>query len=118
MTAPTASVPYDPDEWANLALYDELLTWDAGDAFNAVIITGTSSSNSTGFRGEAYDTDPHSPTRWLGPFGKKPLFENSELITSNGQALRKAQGRLQQVAGLAESLSIPAVPNPRSRSGT
>jgi hypothetical protein len=107
-----AAVPYDPADWANLALYDEALTWDTGDAYNAVIITGSSSSNAASVRGEAYDTDPHSPTRWTGPFGRKPLFENTELVTTNGQALRKAQGRLQQVAGLAESLSIPAVANP------
>jgi hypothetical protein len=109
---PTAAVPYDPSDWANLALYDEAVTWDTTDAFNAVVISGNSSSNSTSVRGTAYDLDADSPTRWGGPFGYKPLFESDETVTSSGHATQKAFGRLQQVAGVAESLTIPAVCNP------
>jgi len=109
---PTAAATYDPANWANLALYDEAVTWDTTDAYNAVVISGNSSSNATAARGTAFDTDPGSPTQWGGPFGYKPLFESDETVTSNGHATQKAAGRLQQVAGLAESLTIPAVCNP------
>jgi len=109
---PAAGAPYDPADYANLALYDETDDLDTDDAYNAVVITGNSSSLAAAVRGEAYDTDPDSPTRWGGPFGFKPLFEDSELVTTNGQAGQKAVGRLQQVTGLAESLQVPAVPNP------
>jgi hypothetical protein len=109
---PNAGVPYDPADWANLALYDQELVWDSEDVFNAVLISGSSSSLDVPVRGDAYDNDPASPTQWGGPFGYKPLPETTELATTDTQALIMAQGRLQQVAGLAESLQIPAVCNP------
>jgi hypothetical protein len=109
---PAANEPAVLADWANLALYDESVTWDTADAYNAVIITGNSSSLTTPVQGTAYDTDPNSPTQWGGPFGYKPLFESSELVSTAAQAAAKAVGRLQQVAGLAESLQIPAVCNP------
>jgi hypothetical protein len=104
---PTADVPYNPADWANLALYDEAVTLDSDGAFNAVVISGNSSSNATAVRGTAFDTDPGSPTQWGGPFGYKPLFESDETVTSNGHATQKAVGRLQQVAGRAEALQVP-----------
>jgi len=114
---PQADSPYDPADYTNLALYDETDDLDADAASNGVIITGNSSSNSAAVRGEAYDNDPDSPTRWGGPFGFKPLFENSELVTTNGQAGQLALGRLQQVGGLAEALQIPAVCNSALEAG-
>jgi hypothetical protein len=109
-----AAIPTDltDDNWSNMSTYDEANTWDSADAYNAVVISGNSSSNSATVQGVAYDTDPHSPTQWGGSFGRKPLFENNELATTNLQATRLAVGRLQQVAGLAESLTIPSVTNP------
>ena len=109
---PSANAPAVLSDWANLALYDEAVTWDTADANNAVIITGNSSSLTAPVQGTAYDTDPDSPTQWGGPFGFKPLFETNDLVSTAAQAGQKAVGRLQQVAGLAESLTIPAVCNP------
>jgi len=109
---PAANAPAVLSDWANLALYDEAVTWDTADTYNGVIISGNSSSLAAAVRGTAYDTDPTSPTQWGGPFGFKPLFENNELVSTNAQAAAKAVGRLQQVAGLSESLTIPSVMNP------
>jgi hypothetical protein len=109
---PAANAPAVLSDWANLALYDEAVTLDSDAANNAVIITGNSSSLAAPVQGAAYDTDPTSPTQWGGPFGFKPLFETSELISTAGQASAAAVGRLQQVAGRAESLTIPTVCNP------
>jgi hypothetical protein len=108
----TPAVPYDPTDWANLGLADTSDEWDSADTYNAVVMAGASSSNSTSVRGTAYDTDPASPTKYGGRFGKKPLFESNELLASNTQAGKAAVGRLQQVAGIAEALTVPAVPNP------
>jgi hypothetical protein len=109
---PNAGVPYDPTDWFNLALADEERELDSASTYNAVIISGTSSSVSTSVRGSAYDNDPASPTRYGGDFGKKPLFESNELITTSMQANRAASGRLHQVAGLAEALTVPSMFNP------
>ena len=109
---PAANQPPVLSDWANLALYDEAVTWDTADAYNAVTVTGNSSSLSTAVQGSAYDNDPDSPTQWGGPFGYKPLFESTELVSTAAQATALAVGRLQQVAGLAESLQIPSVCNP------
>ena len=115
---PNANLPYDPDDWANLALYDEQLDWDTSDTYNAVIITGSSSTNNAAsFKGAAFDLDPMSPTRFDGPFGRKSLYETNELVQSNDQATQAARVRLQSVIGLAESLRIPAVCNPALAEG-
>jgi hypothetical protein len=84
---PVANAPAVLSDWANLALYDEAVTWDTADANNAVIITGNSSSLATPVQGTAYDLDPDSPTQWGGPFGFKPLFETNDLVSTAGQAV-------------------------------
>jgi Domain of unknown function (DUF5047) len=110
---PNANLPYDSDDWANLVLYDMEVAWDTDSTYNAVVETGSSSSDNTAsFRGVAKDTDPASPTQWDGPFGRKSLFETNELLTSSEQALQVARAKLQTVIGLAESLRIPSIPNP------
>lgn len=109
---PNAGFPYNPDDWANLALYDEEIAWDTEDAHNAVIAIGESASVDVVIRGVAFDTDPGSPTRYGGPFGKRPLFWSSPLLTTTSQAVKAARTRLQGEIGIAETLRIPAMSNP------
>jgi hypothetical protein len=114
---PNAGLPYDPDDWANLALYDMEHAWDTDGVFNAVIATGESTSDAASFRGVAYDLDPDSPTLYGGKFGRRPMFWSSPLITSNGMASTSAKTMLQAQLGLAESLSIPSAPHPALECG-
>jgi Domain of unknown function (DUF5047) len=107
-----ASLPYDEQDWTNLALYDEEKNWTTENSFNRVIVTGTSSSGVTSVRGIATDDDPDSPTRYDGPFGKKPRSLTSELITTTPQAELAALTELQSVLGLGETLKIPSIVNP------
>jgi hypothetical protein len=103
---------YDPDDWANLALYDTEHTWDTSEVYNAVVAVGENTSNDKPYRGVAYDLDPASPTFYGGKFGRRPLFWSSPLFTSSGMAAVGARTRLQSQTGLAESLTIPASPHP------
>lgn len=109
---PNANIPYDPNDWANLALYDQEHTWDTEGVFNAVVAIGENASNSVPARGIAYDTDPTSPTLYGGRFGKRLTPVSNSLLTSNGQAEVFARTTLQGMVGLAESLTIPAIPHP------
>lgn len=108
----TAGLPYDPEDWSNLALYDEEISWDTEDAHNAVIAVGESPDVAKPVRGVAFDTDSASPTRYGGPFGKRPLFWSSPLLMTDSQAAKAARTRLQGEIGIAETIRIPAMPNP------
>ena len=114
---PNASLPYDPQDWANLALYDQEHAWDTDGVYNAVVATGESTDLAAPVRGVAYDSDPTSPTLYGGKFGKRPLFWSSPLLLSAGQAELAARTMLQKQVGLAESLRIPAVPHPALECG-
>lgn len=80
--------------------------------YSGVIITGTSSSNITPPRGEAWDTNPSSATYADGPFGRVPLFETNEKVTSSFQAGAAAAARLTEVTGRQEIIDFDAFVNP------
>ena len=62
--------------------------------YNAVVASGEATDDKAPVRAIAYDTDPASPTRWDGPFGRKPFFFSSPLITTQAQATLAATTRL------------------------
>lgn len=109
---PSAGLPIDLSDWYDLALYDMQADYDTEGAYNAVVATGESTSNTAPVRGVAYDADPMSPTRYGGRFGKNPLFWSSPLITTTTMASASARTLLQKHIGIAESITIPAVANP------
>jgi hypothetical protein len=110
---PEADLPLVEDEWGNLALYDQELDWDTDQMFNAVVYTAANpANNDTPFYGIAKDTDPLSPTRYGGKYGFHIDFQDSDRLTSNQQCANAAKARLQQIAGIPESLALPAIPNP------
>lgn len=53
-----------------------------------------------------WDTDPKSPTYYLGPFGQRPYGFTSPLITSNDQALAAAQTLLRKVTRMRQSATL------------
>lgn len=82
------------------------------EAYNGQIVTGENSYNITPARGEAWDTDPLSPTYYLGPYGKVPEFWHSEKIATNLQATDAANGRLNLRKGITDTVEFSIVPNP------
>lgn len=91
--------------------------WTREGVYNHVIVTGETTSATVPVRGEAYDSDPNSPTYIGGPFGDVPYFFASPLITTAGQAVEAATGILRRVSGSTELVSFPAVVNPAHEAG-
>ena len=84
---------------------------DRLSTFNAVVLT-TEMANEEPLEVVLLDEDPASPTRYGGPFGKRPTFITADLVTSQEQANTMAATELAKVTGLPRTLSMSAVPNP------
>lgn len=80
--------------------------------YNGVIATGEGTDISTPTRGEVWDTDPLSPTYYLGNYGKVPLFYSSPLLTTQALAQSAAQTLLSKLKGRVDGLSWSTLVNP------
>ena len=113
----------DPPVWRfedtddeNLALPGDKATWD-GTGHNAVIVIGENSDATAVYRSAAYDQDPASPTRYWGPFGKRPITIRDEKITSQSLADLRARKELLSRLGLGQTVMLPSMVNPALESG-
>jgi hypothetical protein len=113
----------DPPVWRfedtdseNLALPGDKAVWD-GTGNNAVIVIGENSDATAVYRSAAYDQDPASPTRYGGPFGKRPITIRDEKITSQSLADLRARKELLSRLGLGQTIVIPSMVNPALESG-
>jgi hypothetical protein len=87
--------------------------------YNGVIVRGEPvGSDTPPVQGEAWDTDPSSPTFYdpanpgASSYGPVPFFFVSEFITTSGQAIDAAAARLPRVKGLVERLVLETRLNP------
>lgn len=89
------------------------------NTYNAVRASGESP---TGEDGEAsqlpppmaivYDDDINSPTYWHGPFGHKPRFYSSSVMSTEEQCAAAAGSILTSCRGLTRSLSLETMTHP------
>lgn len=82
--------------------------------YNAVIVNGKTPST-TGAKqpfGYAQITAASSPIRVTGPYGRKPRFYTSELLTTDAQCTATAQSLLPQVSSVSRSEPVLCVPDP------
>jgi hypothetical protein len=86
--------------------------YSRSQVYNAVVVTSSDTAGTTTFRGVAYDTEPTSPTRWGGSFGKKPRFYSSPFFKSDAECLATAVRILNESLQLKSSLDFSMVPNP------
>ena len=93
------------------------LRLDRATAYNRVIAVGRNASTGATVRGVATDDDPASPTYYDGPFGRKPRFFASEFIATGQQAETAAAAILAGQLGVARTLELVAVPDPRIECG-
>jgi hypothetical protein len=92
----------------------------ASEAFSGVLVTAETASIPTGTpipRSLKWDTDPSSPTYYLGAFGKRVKPIRSPLVQTQAQADAMAAGELRLVAGAAKRVEFTAVPNPALEPG-
>lgn len=65
----------------------------------------------------AWDTNPESPTYYLGKFGKKPREYVSSFIVTPAQARSAAEAMLNLSKGVAENVRFSAIVNPAHEPG-
>ena len=80
--------------------------------YNGVIVTGQSLANaSTVISGSAFDSDPNSPTYYLGAYGKVPAPPvQASTVSTNAAAAAMAHALLPQVLGMTRQVVVDAVP--------
>lgn len=83
-----------------------------GNTYNVAVVTGESTTDVPPVYGVARDNDPRSRTRWGGPFGKRPRFYTSSLVTTQAQAQAVAAGMLAGVTGIVETHDLESLPHP------
>lgn len=87
----------------------------ASDARNAVVFTGETPGGAP-VRGYAEDSNPDSLT-YAPRVGRRPVFQSSPLVTTAPQAQLAANTALNRILGLADTIAVPAIPNPCLESG-
>lgn len=79
--------------------------------YNVVIVQAEPVDGTAPIRYVANDTDPASPTYYLGGFGQVPYALTSASITTSAQAQVAATALLARTKGLTRSVSLTSVPN-------
>lgn len=116
-------------------LATSLPVWDVDEGETGVLVSGTGSvsregapnivaalgespnGNNDPVYGIARDTNPASPTYYLGAYGQVPRFYSSPMIRTQAQADKVAASMLADHIGVSRSVSFNAVPNPALEAG-
>lgn len=97
---------------------DQSTGYTRDQVYNAVVARGEQTADRAPLQAVAYDSDPASPTRWDGPFGRKPTFYSSPLLTTLAQCQNTALSLLQGIVrGRDRLVTVQAVPNPALEPG-
>lgn len=86
--------------------------------YNAFVAIGEQADGTPGVRAVALDSNPRSPTFYGGPFGRRPRFFASSLITSTAQAQVAANAGLRRYLGVARTLQVDGLPRPDLEPGS
>ncbi|WP_086663687.1 DUF5047 domain-containing protein [Lentzea kentuckyensis] len=98
-----------------LVTRDDKLTRER--SYNGVVASGQRTDGTAPATATVWDTDPNSPTYYLGSFGRKPRFYTSALLTTTGQCTTTATALLSRAKGMAAQVSLTAVCNPALEAG-
>ncbi|MGW0468335.1 DUF5047 domain-containing protein [Streptomyces sp. NPDC003027] len=109
----TDPVAWDIAEGEGGTLIAASRTMSRTAVFNAVVASGeNTASGNAPVSGVARDTDPLSPTRWGGPFGKVTKFISSPLWTTSPVCQSAAEFALFDAVAPNVTASVESVPNP------
>lgn len=112
----SATVVWDYSEGAAATVIGIDDTFDDEPGYNGVVVDGEATAT-TPVHAVVYDNDPASPTYYLGPYGRVPMFYRSQFITAADQAYAAAAGMLVQQRGGTEALRFTAIPHPAHEIG-
>jgi hypothetical protein len=93
---------------------DEL---DREGVYNGVVVTGERTDGTAPVTATVWDTDPTSPTYYLGPFGRKPRSYSSPLLTTVAQCQAAGAAILARYKGANAKVSISMIVNPALEAG-
>lgn len=85
--------------------------------YNAVVARGERSDGTPPVHALVVDDDPASPTRYGGPFGRKPRYYTSPLLTTVAQCQQAARALLDRVKGFAATVKLETIVNPALEGG-
>lgn len=83
-----------------------------GTVYNGVTVLGERADGGEPVRWTALDSDPASPTRWGGPFGRKLLQVQLQTAATPAQARTTGEAYLARAKALTESWTLTCVPDP------
>lgn len=106
-----------PADWvipANSGVLVSTGTASRDQMYNAYAVEGQAPEGSTDPQPFAvvYDDDPASPTYWSGPFGHKPAFYSSPLLTTDAQCAAAGATLLAKSLGLTRGRTLMLPSNP------
>lgn len=87
-------------------------TYSAEGLRNSITVVGAAMENGTIPRGTVSNTDPGSPLRYGGPYGKVCEVISDTSLTTNVQCLARAKVELSKYLGPSYSVDFSSVPNP------
>lgn len=85
--------------------------------YNGFVATGERTDGTAPVTAVVWDTDPTSPTYYLGPFGRKPKFYSSQLLTTVPQCTAAASAMLARARGANAKVAMTLLVNPALESG-
>lgn len=100
---------------SSLVTVKEKLSRDG--VYNRVVASGQRTDGTAPVYAAVSDTDPTSPTYYGGPFGKKPRFYSSPLLTTVPQCSAAAMALLDRVRGLGVQIEMETLVNPALEAG-
>jgi hypothetical protein len=90
---------------------------DRTGIYNGVLVTGQGDADLPPVTGLATYTDPTSPVRWGGPFGRVAMLADSTSVTTNEDAAATAASLLNLRLKQTRSLTLTSAPNPALEAG-
>jgi kumamolisin len=85
---------------------------DRGLIFNGWVVTGERADGTAGAYALVTDTNVLSATYWSGPFGKKPGYFSSPVLTSTAMCTAVGTALLARSAAAGWTIDLTAIPNP------
>jgi hypothetical protein len=117
-TNPSEATPVESYvEGVEAMLLDAQRRISTDNTFNGVVVSGEGTSVRPPVQAVLFDEDPTSPTYRYGPFGDRPVFLSSSLVTSASAAAVVAAAQLSKVKGAEENVDWTQICDPSMDAG-
>lgn len=90
---------------------------DSERVYNKVIASGETLDETPPVCGSAWDSNPLSPTFYYGPFGQRPRFYVSQMLTTEEQCALAAAGILAKSLGTSQQVTFDQMVDPTMEPG-